>query len=56
MLPMKKNLTPLSKKGSIDKSHNKNASATALSPLRNTNPGALTMNDYAKSTPMAQPS
>lgn len=55
MLPFKKDLTPLSKKGTIDKSHNKAASAKAMSPLRNTNPGAATMNDYAKSTPMAEP-
>lgn len=55
-MPFKKNLTKLTPKGSIDKSHNKNASQKAMSPMRNTNPGSATLNDYAKSTPMAQPS
>ena len=55
---LKKHMTPLSKKGQLVKSANKgHAMQPPRTPFtRNTNPGAASINDYAKQTPMAQPS
>lgn len=54
----KKDMTPLSKKGQLVKHNGKGAQAFAprfANPMRNSNPGSDTINDYAKATPMAQP-
>lgn len=56
----KRHLTPLRKGGRIDKHNGKGATEQPL-PNRATlgalssNPGASTMNDYAKATPLANP-
>jgi hypothetical protein len=61
MAVLKQHLTPLSKKGQIVKNAGKGASEqvlpnrSALSSLTSGDPGARTMNDYAKATPMANP-
>lgn len=57
----KKNLTALHKRGQIDVHQGKGAveqtlpSRSALSTLTSGDPGARTMNDYAKATPLANP-
>ena len=57
----KKHLTPLSKRGQIDKFAGKGAteqtlpSRSALNTLTRGDPMRRTMNDYAKATPLANP-
>ncbi len=57
----KKNLTALRKRGQIDVHQGKGAveqtlpSRSALSTLTSGDPGARTMNNYAKATPLANP-
>lgn len=61
MAVLKKHLTPLSKRGSINMNAGKGAteqvlpSRSALSTLTSGDPMQRTMQNYAKSTPMANP-
>jgi hypothetical protein len=61
MGPLKKHLTPLSKRGQIDKHTGKGATQQvlpnrhAMSTLTQGDPGQRTMNNYAKATPLANP-
>lgn len=61
MALFKKHLTPLRKRGQIDKHEGKGASEQvlpnrhALQTLTNGDPAQRTMNNYAKATPLANP-
>ena len=54
-MPFKPRIMPLTKGGKVTKHPTKGVNVGPQSLLRNSNPGNMTMNDYAKVTPMAMP-
>jgi hypothetical protein len=53
---LKKHMTPLKKGGQLVKHKGKGeAAGPQATPFGNSNPGSMSLQDYAKATPMAQP-